>query len=514
VYPGILAREIPQKPACLMASTGEVVTYAELDARSNRCAQLFRARGLGPGASVAIFMDNRREYFELAWGAQRSGLYWTPVSQHLLPDEVAYILADCGAQVLVTSKALAHTAAALADHMPGVKHRFMVGGTAPGFESYEQAVAAQPPTPIADELEGQDMLYSSGTTGRPKGIKNPLPERKIGTPPPLLQALAAGMFGCSRDTVYLSTAPLYHAAPLRFTMMMMRLGATSIVMERFDPAQALALIERHRVTLSQWVPTMFIRMLKLPEAERLAYDLSSQKVALHAAAPCPIEVKQRMIEWWGPILVEYYGATEGHGSTQIDSREWLAHKGSVGRAQACTLHILDDEGRELPPGEVGTVWFEGGSRFEYHNDPAKTAGARNEKGWSTVGDMGYVDAEGYLYLTDRKAHMIISGGVNIYPQEAENALIMHPEVADVAVFGVPDPEFGEQVKAVVQPVDMARAGPALEAELIAWCRARLAHLKCPKSIDFEAELPRTDAGKLYKRRLRERYWQGHATRIL
>jgi fatty-acyl-CoA synthase len=508
------ARHIPAKPAYVMAGSGEAVRYAELDARSNRCAQLFRRLGLRPGASVAIFMDNRREYFEVAWAAQRAGLYWTPISQHLLPDEVAYIAADCGAELIVSSHALAQTAEGLRERLPGLKHRFMLGGTLPGFESYEDAVAAQPATPIADELEGQDMLYSSGTTGRPKGIKNPLPERKIGTPPPLMQALAAGMFGCSPDTVYLSTAPLYHAAPLRFCMMMMRLGATSIVMERFDPLLALALIERHRVTLSQWVPTMFIRMLKLPEAERLAFDVSSQKVALHAAAPCPIAVKEQMIEWWGPILVEYYGATEGHGSTQIDSREWLAHKGSVGRALASRIHILDDDGRELPPGEIGTVWFEGGSRFEYHNDPQQTSRAYDASGRATVGDMGYVDAEGYLYLTDRKAHMIISGGVNIYPQEAENVLVMHPAVADVAVFGVPHPEMGEEVKAVVQPLDMARAGPALERELIDWCRARLAHLKCPKSVDFEASLPRSDAGKLYKRRLRERYWEGHATRIL
>jgi acyl-CoA synthetase (AMP-forming)/AMP-acid ligase II len=285
-------------------------------------------------------------------------------------------------------------------------------------------------------------------------------------------------------------------------------------MESFDAAEALALIERHRVTLSQWVPTMFIRMLKLDRAERLAFDVSSQRVALHAAAPCPIAVKEQMIEWWGPILVEYYGATEGHGSTQIDSRDWLAHKGSVGRALDCRIHILDDDGRPLPDGEIGTVWFEGGSHFEYHKDPAKTADARNAQGWSSVGDMGYLDAEGYLYLTDRKAHMIISGGVNIYPQEAENVLVMHPEVADVAVIGVPNEEFGEEVKAVVQPVDMRRAGPLLERELIAWCRARLSHLKCPRSVDFEAELPRSDAGKLYKRRLRERYWQGHATRIV
>jgi acyl-CoA synthetase (AMP-forming)/AMP-acid ligase II len=514
MYPGFHAQKTPDKPAYVMAPGGEVVTYGELDARSNRCARLFRSLGLKPGDAIAIMMENRREYYEPAWGAQRSGLCWTPISQHLLPDEVAYIAGDCGAKLFVTSHTLAATAAQLVERMPGVQHRFMLGGTVPGFESYEDAVAAQAPTPIDDELEGMDMLYSSGTTGRPKGIKYAFQVKKIGTASPLMQALAAGMFGASPDTVYLSPAPLYHAAPLRFTMMMQRLGATSVVMESFDPLQALALIEQHRVTLSQWVPTMFVRMLKLPEAQRRRFDVSSQKVALHAAAPCPIAVKEQMIDWWGPILVEYYAATEGHGSTQIDSRDWLAHKGSVGRAMGCTIHVLDDDGNELPQGEVGTVYFEGGAPFEYHNDPGKTAGARSRHGWSTVGDVGYVDADGFLYLTDRKAHMIVSGGVNIYPQEAENLLVTHPEVADVAVFGVPNEDFGEEVKAVVQPVDMRRAGPALERELIDWCRARLSHVKCPRSIDFEAELPRTDAGKLYKRRLRERYWQGHATRIL
>jgi acyl-CoA synthetase (AMP-forming)/AMP-acid ligase II len=323
MYPGIHARNIPDKAAYVMADSGEIVTYARLDERSNRCARLFRSLGLRPGSAIAILMENRAEFFEPCWGAQRSGLFYTPIGTHLTADEIEYIASDCGAEVFVTSRRLAGTAADLADRMPKVRARFMLGGTIPGFESYEEALAAQPPEPISDELEGQDMLYSSGTTGRPKGIVNALPDRSIGTPPPLLQALAAGMYGASPDSIYLSPAPLYHSAPLRFTMTLQRLGATSVVMERFDPRRALELIERHRVTLSQWVPTMFVRMLKLPEEDRRRFDLSSHEVALHAAAPCPIEVKRRMIDWWGPILIEYYAATEGNGSTTIDSEEWL-----------------------------------------------------------------------------------------------------------------------------------------------------------------------------------------------
>ena len=514
MYPGALAKTIPDKPAVVMGTSGAVVTYRELDARSNQCAWLYRQLGLRPGASVAIFVENNPRFFDAVWGAQRSGLYYTPVSTHLTASEIAYIAADCGAEVFVASHQLREVAEQVADSLPKVHTRLMIGGTIPGYESFESALDAQTAEPIPDELEGADMLYSSGTTGRPKGIKHPLPEREIGTPPPLLKALTAGMFGASPDTVYLSPAPAYHAAPLRFTITMQRLGATTVVMEKFDPLEALALIERHHVTLSQWVPTMFIRMLKLTEDERRRYDLSSHQVALHAAAPCPVAVKERMIDWWGPILIEYYAATEGNGSTQIDSSEWLAHKGSVGRPLGCEIHVLDDHGQELPTGEVGTVYFAGGGSFAYHNDPDKTAGSRSAEGWSTVGDVGYVDEDGYLFLTDRKANMIISGGVNIYPQEAENVLVMHPAVADVAVFGIPHEDFGEEVKAVVQPVDFTRAGPDLEGELIAYCRERLARIKCPRSIDFETELPRTDAGKLYKRRLKERYWKGHGTSII
>ena len=514
MYPATYARTTPDKPAYIMASTGEVVTYRELDEASNRCAQLFRALGLRTGDSIALCLENHPRFFEITWAAQRSGLYYTPISSRLTAAEMAYIIHDCGAKVFITSTYKREVAAELeARAVPDVQRRFMLDGVIPGYESYEAAVAAQPATPVADELEGQDMLYSSGTTGRPKGVKFPLTHSPAGTPPALLQ-LMVHLYGANADTIYLSPAPLYHAAPMRFCMSLHRLGATAVVMEKFDPVDYLACIERYRITHTQVVPTMFVRMLKLPDAERSRFDLSSLRVAVHAAAPCPIQVKEQMIAWWGPVLFEYYAGTEGNGFTAINSEEWLAHKGSVGRPLLGELHIVDDDGHELPTGEVGTIYVAGGATFEYHNDPDKTASSRNAQGWSTLGDIGYVDADGYLYLTDRKANMIISGGVNIYPQEAENLLVTHPKVADVAVFGVPNPDLGEEVKAVVEPVDMADAGPALERELIEFCQHQLAKFKCPRSIDFEAELPRHPTGKLYKRLLKDRYWQGHATRIV
>jgi len=513
MYPATHAHSTPDKAAYIMAGTGEVVTYRQLNDRSNQCAQLLRGLGLQTGDSVALCLENHQRFFEIAWAAQRSGLYYTPVSSRLTPAEVEYIVGDCGARVFITSAYKRDVAAELAQRMPHVHTRLMLDATIPGYESYEAAVARHPAAPIPDEREGQDMLYSSGTTGRPKGVKFALSGNPAGTPPALLQ-LMTHLYGTNADTVYLSPAPLYHAAPMRFCMAIHRLGATAIVMEKFDPIEYLSLIERYRVTHSQLVPTMFVRMLKLPEAERRRYDLSSLRAAVHAAAPCPIPVKEQMIDWWGPVLHEYYAGTEGNGFTAITSAEWLAHKGSVGRALLGEIHILDDAGDEVPPGEVGTVYFARGATFEYHNDPEKTAGSRNLKGWSTLGDIGYVDNEGYLYLTDRKANMIISGGVNIYPQEAENLLITHPQVADVAVFGVPNADLGEEVKAVVQPVEMAEAGAALERELIAFCQQHLAKFKCPRSIDFEAELPRQPTGKLYKRLLKDRYWKGHTTRIV
>ncbi len=513
MHPGLHAETHPGKPALILPARNVSVTYRTLDEGSNRAAQLFRSLGLAPGDGIALLLENHPRFYEVVWGAQRSGLYYTPMSTRLTPGEAEYIIGDCDAKVLVTSAAMAKTAAALRDRMPNVRRRLMLDGTIAGYDSWEAALAARPATPIADEMEGVDLLYSSGTTGRPKGVKLPLRRDPLGKENKFV-ALTQALYGFGPDTVYLSPAPLYHAAPLRFTLTVQRLGGTSVVMEHFDAAEFLRLIERHRVTATQVVPTMLIRLLKLPEEERTRADLSSLRVAIHAAAPCPIPVKEQMIAWWGPKIMEYYAGTEGNGFCAITSEEWLQHKGSVGRALMGTVHILDEEFRELPVGEAGTIYVEGGNAFEYHKDPAKTAASRSPQGWSTLGDIGYLDADGYLYLTDRKAHMIISGGVNIYPQECENLLATHPKVADCAVIGVPNEDFGEEVKAVVQPVDMAEAGPGLAEELIAFCRTHLSHIKCPRSIDFEAELPRHPTGKLYKRLLRDRYWQGHASRIV
>ena len=513
MYPGTLAKLHPDKTAYLMAASGERVSYRELDERSNQGAQLFRALGLRPGDGIALFLENHPRFFEICWAAQRSGLYYTPISYRLTAPEVEYIVRDCGAKVFIASSATRDVAGALAPAFADLTARLMVGGTCDGYASWEASIAQQPATPIADEIEGTDLLYSSGTTGRPKGVKLPVHGKPIGTPP-VLTMLMKGLYGVGEESVYLSPAPFYHAAPLRFCMSAQRLGATLVLMEHFDALQALELIERHRVTVSQWVPTMFVRMLKLPEADRRRHDVSSLRVAVHAAAPCPIPVKEQMIDWWGPVLYEYYAGTESNGFTSIDSHDWLGHKGSVGRPLTGKLRILDDEGKELPTGASGGIYFEGGGTFEYHNAPEKTASSRTSQGWSTLGDIGYVDADGYLYLTDRKANMIISGGVNIYPQETENVLVTHPKVADVAVFGVPNEDFGEEVKAVVQPIDMADAGPELERELIAFCQQQLSKLKCPRSIDFEAELPRHPTGKLYKRLLRDRYWGNRESRIV
>ncbi len=513
MYPATYAQTHPNKPAYIMASTGEVVTYRHLNEGSNRCAQLFYALGLRPGDGIAFCLENHPRLFEIAWAAQRSGLYYTPISSRLLGPEVEYIVNDCGAKVFITSMYKSDVARALTGRLPSVHTYLMLDGTVSSYTSYEATVARVPAEPLPVEPAGRDMLYSSGTTGRPKGVKLPLPGQPAGTPPPLLQ-LIDRLYAINTGTIYLSPAPLYHAAPLRFCMSVHRLGGTTIIMETFDALEALRLIERYRVTHGQWVPTMFVRMLKLADEARRQYDLSSQQVAIHAAAPCPIPVKEQMIAWWGPILHEYYAGTEGNGVTAITSAEWLAHKGSVGRAVVGDLHIVDEEGNEVSPGAVGTIYFAGGPSFAYHNDPEKTASAYHAYGWSTLGDIGYMDHEGYLYLTDRKADMIIAGGVNIYPQEVENLLITHPKVADVAVFGVANPDLGEEVKAVVQPVEMADAGPALAHELLTFCQQHLARFKCPRSVDFEAELPRHPTGKLYKRLLKERYWAGHTTRLV
>lgn len=495
-----------------MADSGVAVTYRQLDEASNRCAQLLRASGIGPGDHIALMIENHPVFYQICWGAQRAGVIFTAISTRLSAEEAAYIINDCGAKLFVGSKKLATTCAGLLALAPAVGRWLMVDDTVAGFESFDAALAAQPAERIADEMGGYDMLYSSGTTGRPKGVETPFEREPIDATNPLIE-VGRKLYGMDENTIYLSPAPLYHAAPLRFNMTVMRLGGTCVIMERFDPLRFLELVEKYRVTHTQLVPTMFVRMLKLSEEERARHDVSSLKCAVHAAAPCPVPVKQQMIEWWGPVLWEYYAGTEGNGMTMVDSATWLKHPGTVGQAVIGKLRICDENGDELPVGERGTVYFSDGRPFAYHNDPDKTAQASNTRGWTTLGDVGYIDEEGFLYLTDRKAFMIISGGVNIYPQEAENVLVMHPRVADVAVFGVPNEEFGEEVKAVVQPRDMHDATPEFAAELIAWCRERLADVKCPRSIDFEAELPRAPTGKLYKRELRERYWQGHPQKI-
>ena len=512
-HPSIIARTHPDKTAVLMAGSGERLSYAELEARSNRGAHLLRALGLKAGDHVAVMLENHLRFFEVYWATQRAGLYFTPVSTHLSAAEAAYIVNDCGARVVVSSQALAPSSRELPALCPGVERFLSVHGPVDGYASWEEEAASLPVTPIADEVGGHNMLYSSGTTGQPKGIKVPFANNPIAAMVPIMQEFARS-FGYDLDTVYLSPAPLYHSAPLGFCAAIQRLGGTVIVMEKFDPEAFLAQVEKHRVTHTQVVPTMFVRMLKLPQEVRARYDLSSLSCALHAAAPCPVEVKEQMIDWWGPCIYEQYSGSEGAGCTVISAAEWLAHKGSVGRALMGEIRIVGEDGSPLPAGEAGGIYFANSRPFVYHNDPGKTAQAFNDQGWSTLGDVGYLDAEGYLYLTDRRSYMIISGGVNIYPQEAENVLTLHPDVVDVAVFGVPNAEFGEEVKAVVQPTDIARAGPALEAALIAYCRERLAPLKCPRSIDFDAQLPRQDNGKLYKRLLRDRYWSGHASRLI
>jgi acyl-CoA synthetase (AMP-forming)/AMP-acid ligase II len=516
MYPGTVARSDPQRPAVIMGTSGEVVTYAQLDARSNQLAHYLYDAGLRPGDHLALLMENHARYLEVAWAGIRSGLYVTAINSHLTGTEAAYIINDCEATALVMSRRLVAVADEILESTPNVRRRLMVDGASPGYEPYERTIAACPTTPLDEEPYGDFMLYSSGTTGQPKGIERPLSGRPAEDGSPLVPTLAA-TYGFRAGCVYLSPAPMYHAAPLQFCIATHSFGGTVVVMERFDPLQALSLIERYRITHSQWVPTMFVRMLKLTDEERARFDLSSLEMAVHAAAPCPVWAKEQMIEWWGPILREYYAGTEGNGSTGITSEEWLSHKGSVGKAVACTIHICDEDGNELPTGEPGVVYFEAESaRFQYHNDEAKTKSAEHpaHRLWTTLGDVGYLDEEGYLYLTDRRTFMIVAGGVNIYPQEAENVLVAHPKVADVAVFGVPNDDLGEEVKAVVQPTDFADAGPELEAELLAYCRDNLAAYKCPRSIDFDPELPRLDTGKLYKRQLRDRYWADHQSRVL
>jgi len=509
MHPRVHAQTSPGKPALIFSASDASVDYAQLEARANQGAHALRALGLKSGDAVAIACDNRPEFFDIYWAAQRAGLVLVLLSARLKTDEIAYIVNDSGAKGVLISDRMAGTLSDVVANRGAMPE--LVGiiaiGVVDDLPDWNALLSGQPETPIADEQIGGRMVYSSGTTGRPKGLKF-----ASATGSPVQANPTALMFGrhynFDEDTVYLSPAPLYHSAPMGMTSAMQSIGATAVVMDKFDPEEFLKTIDRYKVTATMVVPTMFIRLLGLPEDVRTRYDLSSLKTVIHAAAPCPVPVKHAMIGWLGPIIEEFYAGSEGNGHVMISSAEWLARPGSVGRAVFGELHICDDDGNELPAGETGTIYFGGGRPISYHNDPEKSASAGNPKHpeWTTMGDVGHVDSEGYLFLSDRKDFMIISGGVNIYPQEVENLLITHPAVADAAVFGVPNAAFGEEVKAVVQLKNGRDANAALAADLIAWCRERLADIKCPRSIDFERELPRAETGKLYKKELKARYW--------
>jgi fatty-acyl-CoA synthase len=512
MYPGTHASTSPDRPAVIMADSNAMVTYGELETNSARLASALHQLGLRTGDVIAVLSDNAPEAFEIYWAAIRSGLYVTFVNWHLSGDEAAYIVRDSGARVLIASGGVAALASEVAELIPDVESRYAFGAAIDGYGSYVDLVQQAGPR-LTDQPRGSEMLYSSGTTGRPKGIKPRLLPIQVDEPGDSIAGLMAHGFGFTDKDIYLSPAPVYHAAPLKWCAGVHALGGTVVIMERFDAEAALAAIERFGVTATQMVPTMFVRLLQLPDATRAAYDTSSLRLAVHAAAPCPPDVKDAMIAWWGPILTEYYGATEGHGITLINSAEWRTKRGSVGKAALGVIHVCDDGGAEVPTGQPGVIYFERDApAFIYHNDPEKTAESRHpgHDNWATVGDIGYLDEDGYLFLTDRKAFMIISGGVNIYPQEVENVLTLHPDIFDVAVIGVPHVEMGQEVKAVVQLRDGVAPSEELAAELIDYVRERLAHFKAPRSVDFVDELPRSATGKLVKRTLQARYLEAHA----
>ncbi|WHU47629.1 acyl-CoA synthetase [Gordonia sp. L191] len=505
MYPGAHL-DTPDKPAVIMADTGVVTTFAQLESQSVRIARTLRTRGVRAGAHVAVLATNTARVFDIYWAAMRSGVYLTMVNWHLTPGDIAYIVNDCGASTLIVDAALGDVATTLVPSIPEVGVRLSFGGTVNGYDDLDAAAARESDTPPDDQPRGADMLYSSGTTGRPKGIKPALPARQIRDAGDTMIEMNRTIWHVSAETVYLSPAPLYHAAPLRTCAAVQALGGTVVVMSRFDAQKALEYIERHRVTYSQWVPTVFVRMLTLPAAVRDRYDVSSLAVAVHAAAPCPVEVKHQMIDWWGPILSEYYSSTELNGLTLVDTPQRLAKPGTVGTPVLGVAHICDESGAELPPGTIGTIYFERDELpFEYHNDPEKTRAAihPDHPTWTTTGDVGYLDDDGYLFLTDRGTFLIISGGVNIYPQEIENATITHPDVLDAAVIGEPDPDLGEAVVAVIQPVtpvdeiDTEQLAEAITDHL----RTQVAGFKLPRRIEFTDRLPRTPTGKLVKREL-------------
>jgi len=504
-HPAYHATITPDKIAYKMLDSGDSLSFAELDAASNQAAHALRQLGVQVGEHIALLLENRLELMVLAWAAQRSGVIYTPISRYLTAAEAAFIVEDCGAKVFITSAKLSEVAAEINQQLSGHINRQMLDSAIDGYNLWNNNLEGMPQTPVDDECAGASMLYSSGTTGRPKGILRAYPKTGIDSLSPVVLPVCEKMAGMGPDSVYLSPAPLYHSAPLATAMIAAGLGCTTLVMPRFNETDFLQAVQKHQVTHTQVVPTMFVRLLKLPKAERESYNTTSLRGAIHVAAPCPVKIKQQMIEWWGPILIEFYAGTEGNGVTASNTQQWIDHPGSVGKALIGDIYILDDEGKPLPAGEIGDVYFNAGQRFAYHGDPEKTEKAFTPEGWSTLGDIGWLDDDGFLYLTDRRAYTIISGGVNVYPQETEDLLVAHPAVADVAVFGVADDEFGEIVQAVVQPLDWQQAGPELEATLRSYCREHLSAIKTPKLFDFKKELPRTPTGKLLKRILKDEY---------
>ncbi len=494
MYPGTVARTHPDKVAVVVPGGGSQ-TYGELDERSARLAAALRQAGLGPGDTVALVLENRLEWAEAVWAPLRSGMWIAPLNWHLGSDELAYLLQDSKARAVITSAARLRE---FGDVVTGVETVLVLDA------DYEQSLAAVERQPYDDDRLGARLLYSSGSTGRPKGIRGTMLDTHPAEVPPRLGGLMEKL-GFSADTVFLNAAPCYHAAPFVFTLNSSCLGATTVHLERFDAEAYLAAIAEHRVTHAQLVPTMLVRLLRLPEEVRTRYDLSSLRVLVTSGAPCAPELKTAIEVWLGPVLHEYYGASEGYGVTHVSPQEAAERPGTVGRPVHGTAHITDDEGTEMSPRQIGTVWFGGMPEFRYDGDEEKSRRSRNDRGWATVGDLGYVDEDGFLYLTGRAGHTIISGGVNIYPQEIEDALAAHPAVVDVAVFGLPDVEYGERVTAVVQLDPSAVPGDAMAGELVEHVRGRLARFKAPRQVEFLEELPRLPSGKLNKTALRERY---------
>lgn len=503
LYPGAHLPELADKAAVIMAESGEKMSYSQLDAYANRLGRLYQWLGLKAGEHVAYCVENRLECTAIQWGAHYVGLYYSFISTRLKGAEAAYIVSDCEAKVLVVTAETAPAVVEAVRDLPVPPKIYSLDpyGDLPLLDDACNSFCGDA---VNDTLEGSEMLYSSGTTGVPKGVKPAMTGLPLGSTCVIAGLLSKG-FGVNSDCVYLSPAPYYHAAPLKWGQGVTALGGTLVVMQKFRPLEALQAIENYRVTHSQWVPTMFSRLLALSQEEKQQFDLSSQKVAVHAAAPCPIPVKRAMIDWWGPILFEYYSCTETIGMTMVTSSEWEANPGTVGRPLLGVLHIVDEVGNECPAGADGMVYFSDGPQFSYHNDEAKTREAYNAEGWATVGDVGHVDNNGYLYLTDRKSNMIISGGVNVYPQEVENLLISHPMIFDAAVIGTPHADLGEEVRAVIQLNSGIESTEHLKEELISYTREHLSNIKCPRVIDFREELPREPNGKLLKRVLRDEY---------